>query len=139
MHERRRTLIEQVTVIDAQHEPAHAGSLRQRLSHTRQQVHAGARAAARRRQQRGERPQRDRRRRPRRPHPLHRTTSRAGGLRDLIRQPRLADPRRPRDDYTARCVTCEQPADEAQLILAPYQRPQHTLSVNGFVHTTHTM
>jgi hypothetical protein len=123
--QRARRLGAEVTVVDAQHQPAATSSLRQRAARTREQLRPASETVARRRQQRRERSQRDRRRRPRRPHPLHPAIPQLCDPRELDGQPRLADPRRPGDDHAARRAVGEQPAGESKLTVTPHQRPLH--------------
>ena len=129
VHQRRGRVVEQLTVVDAQQEPARSGALGQRVARTGQQLDALRQAAVRGRKQRREGPQRDRPRRPRRAYPVHRTALRARELRGLAGEPRLADPGRPGDHDAARRITRERFADEPELGVAPYQRPAHARSV----------
>ena len=102
MHERRGGIVEQLPVVDAEHEPSPARAIDERMTRPRQHVRAIRAAWIGRGQQRGERPQRDRCRRARRPYPLHGTAARARHARDLAGQPRLADTRGPGDHDAVR-------------------------------------
>jgi hypothetical protein len=130
MHERRRGIVEQLPVVDAEHEPPPARPIDERMTRPRQHVRAIRAAWIGRRQQRGERPQRDRCGRARRPYPLRGTAARARHARDLAGQPRLADTRGPGDHDAVRRALRQQLADRLELTIAPHQRPQqHARSV----------
>jgi hypothetical protein len=129
VHQRRGRVVEQLTVVDAQQEPARSGALGQRVARAGQQLDALRQAAVRGRKQRREGPQRDRPRRAGRPRPLHRTALRLRELRGLGREPRLADPGGPGDHDPARRTARERITDEPKLGFAPRERPPHERSL----------
>ena len=129
----RRGVVEQLAVVDAQHQPVPAGALRQSIPRARQQLGAALRRAARRgRQQCRERPERDRRRRARGSHPLDGTVARCGNTGDLYRQPRLADAGGAHHDHAAGRTVRQQLAGQSKLTIAPHERPGHTRSLNRY-------
>jgi hypothetical protein len=129
VHERRRSVVEQLAVVDAQHEPAPGGALGQRVAGAGQQLHSRGQWTPGRRQQRRERPERDRPRRAGRPHPLDRAALSARQFRGLGREPRLADAGGPGDHDTACGTARHRLTDEPQLGVAPRERPPHVRSV----------
>ena len=123
--QRRRAVVEGVSVVHAQHEPAPG----ERVAGQREPLDAGRRGV---RHERGEGAQGDRGGRARRPHPLDLAAERRRELRALEREPRPADPGRPGDDHAAGRSAGEEVPDGGELAIAPHQRPhERSLTARG--------
>ena len=134
-HERSGRGIEQLGVVDAEHDRASRGALAQQLRALAQEVERLLGAHGRR-QQTGEGAERDHRRAARRLHPLrHRALVFELG-QNLASEARLADAGACSDDDAAPLLdVC--PRDRRQLVVAADQRPIR--SHRGLMHGTRTL
>jgi hypothetical protein len=129
MHQRGRGVVEQVPVVDAQHQAAPRGALDHRVPGPRQQLGALRQAPVVDRKQGRERAEGDRARRAGRSDPLDRTALRRRELGGLGGQPRLAHAGRPGEHDATRRAARERIADQPQLGVAPGERPAHARSL----------
>jgi len=128
MHQRRRRVVEQLPVVDAQHEPAPGGALGERVTRTGQQLHALGRGWSVAGRSAANAPSGiDRAERDARTHSTAQPCARE--LSGLGRQPRLADPGRPGDHDATRGAPRQRFADQPKLSLAPGERPPHGQSL----------
>jgi hypothetical protein len=122
-HERCGCGVEQLCVVDSQHDPTCARSvdepLRAQLEDPQPIVGADAR-----RDQSGQGTERDRCRRLGRLNPFGRRPVSRSRCQDLPREPCLADARRAADDDAAARVVPTRGGDPLQLLVAPDERPR---------------
>ena len=122
--ERGGSAVEQLSVVDAQDQPAPGRALGQRVAGLREPL--GASGQRRRRQQRGERAERERGRGTRRAHPRHLGVRALRGRGD---EPGLADPGRAGHHDAAGRAARQRLGDERELGSAPCERPPHARSL----------